>query len=97
MLAGALAGALTALLTTPLDLINTRMQTQAMSAPATTGDEDGNAALYAGPVDAFIGILEQGGPSALMQGAGVRMAQYAPSAVVFFVVYEAIKRHLALA
>jgi len=96
ILAGALSGAITALLTTPLDLVNTRLQTQAMLAADESGGADGrDVTLYAGPVDALSTILAQGGVPELMQGAGVRVVQYAPSAVVFFVVYEAIKRRLS--
>ena len=56
-IAGALAGAPTALLTTPMDLVNTRLQTQAVR----------SSALF-------------------------RVPQYAASALVFFYVYEFIKR-----
>lgn len=92
MLAGACSGALTALLTTPMDLVNTRLQTQAMS--GSLARADGTVATnFSGIGDAFVTIWrEEGGPAALMQGAGVRVAQYAPSACVFFVVYSAIKR-----
>ena len=82
-LAGALAGALTALATTPLDLVNTRLQTQATGygAAALSGE-------YASVGDALVRIMrEEGGAMALLQGAGFRMLQYAPSAVVFFFVY----------
>ena len=91
-LAGAIAGALTALLTTPMDLVNTRLQTQAMSGSLARTD---SAALtnFTGVGDAFVTIWrDEGGPAGLMQGAGVRVLQYAPSALVFFAVYSAIKR-----
>jgi solute carrier family 25 S-adenosylmethionine transporter 26 len=87
-LAGAFAGALTALLTTPLDLVNTRLQTQAMS--ASLADVASN---FTGVGDALVTILaEEGGPPALFRGAGLRAVQYAPSALVFFYVYGWVKR-----
>lgn len=89
-LAGAIAGALTALLTTPLDLVNTRLQTQAVGGASSWG------ARYTGVGDALVRIVrEDGGAPALFRSAGVRMAQYAPAAVVFFVVYEAVKARAA--
>lgn len=87
--AAALAGALTALVTTPLDLVNTRMQTQAVLARAA------GARPYAGVGQAIRRIVaEEGGAAALWQGAAPRVANYAPSAVVFFVVYEHLRRSL---
>lgn len=92
LVAGALAGALTALLTTPLDVVNTRLQTQAMSASL------GVATNFTGVGDAFATIWrEEGGPVALMRGAGARVAQYTPSAVVFFAVYQHVKRRALFA
>ena len=37
-------------------------------------------------------MREEGGPQALMRGAGLRAATYAPSALIFFFVYGWIKR-----
>lgn len=89
VVAGAVAGAVTALITAPIDLVNTRLQTQAMSAavaPLSTSN-------FTGVGDALVRIMqEEGGPAALMQGAGVRAIHYAPSAVIFFLVYEAVKK-----
>ena len=92
LVAGALAGALTALLTTPMDLVNTRMQTQAVDISALR--EGVNVASnFSGLFDAAVRIVrEEGGPQALMRGAGLRTAMYAPSALVFFFVYGWIKR-----
>eukprot|EP00967_Tisochrysis_lutea_P070591 scaffold93244_cov44-Tisochrysis_lutea.AAC.3 len=88
-LAGAVAGAITALLTTPLDLINTRLQTQRiLTVP-------GSAANLTGVADALVRVAgEEGGFGALMRGANLRMATYAPSALIFFFVYEGIKRRM---
>ena len=89
LLAGALAGALTALLTTPMDLVNTRLQTQAVG-----GLREGTVASnFTSPLDAAVRIVrEEGGAPALFRGGGLRVAQYAPSALIFFWVYSWVKR-----
>ena len=101
LLAGATAGALTAVLTTPMDVVNTRLQTQDVLDTSALRNASGLAIIgapdctrYAGPLDATVKLVEQDGPVALLQGAGVRCAQYAPAALIFFVVFEAIKRYL---
>ena len=86
-LAGALAGALTALFTTPLDLVNTRLQTQGALAQGPR---------YSNPLDAAATIARDEGPLSLFRGAFFRVALYAPSAVVFFFVYDAVKRSLGV-
>lgn len=98
-IAGALAGATTALLTTPMDLVNTRLQTQAVRSSAQSDHlplypkEASAAEPYKGFVDALTRIVrEEGGAGALLQGARFRVPQYAASALVFFYVYEFIKR-----
>ena len=84
--AGAFAGALTALATTPLDLVNTRMQV----AGALAG-----APRYTSIADAVARILrEEGGVSALFRGALPRVLQYAPSSMLFFSVFESVNRRL---
>lgn len=88
-----------------MDLVNTRLQTQAVlrsstvlaaNLTAVAGADLSARPQYAGPIDAAVQIVEQGGPGALMQGAGVRCLHYAPSALIFFFVYEAIKRQVVL-
>jgi solute carrier family 25 S-adenosylmethionine transporter 26 len=91
MVAGAAAGAITALLTTPLDVVNTRLQTQPLSSSAAASTEP-----FLGPMDAFARISREEGAAALMRGAGVRVVQYAPSALIFFSIYSASKRLLLL-
>jgi len=84
--AGAFAGALTALATTPIDLINTRVQVQGAMA---------GAPRYSGIADAVARIVrEEGGVGALFRGALPRVLQYAPSAMLFFAVFEGVKRRL---
>ena len=41
-------------------------------------------------------VREEGGVETLMQGAGLRVAQYAPSALLFFFVYETVKSRLRI-
>ena len=78
------------LVTTPLDLVNTRLQTQRIFTAS------GAAANLSSVVDAISRVAaEEGGPTALMRGAGLRAAQYAPSGLLFFCVYEAVKRRAA--
>ena len=53
----------------------------------------GVATNFTGPLDAAVRIArEEGGAAALMRGAGLRAASYAPSSLVFFFVYGYIKR-----
>ena len=49
------------------------------------------ASNLTGVGSALLTIVREEGATALMRGAGARVAQYAPSAIVFFIVYEAIK------
>ena len=95
LIAGAFAGSFTAVLTTPMDVVNTRLQTQAIFGSSSLTNLTA-ATAYVGPIDAAVQIARQGGLHALMQGADVRCVLYAPSAIVFFAVYENIKRHLRL-
>ena len=73
---GAVAGSISAAITTPLDVIKTRLQTGSMvgSPPAVAlriAREEGLAGLYA--------------------GIGPRVVYIGPSCALFFVVYEATK------
>jgi len=89
-LAGALAGMLTAIVTTPIDLINTRLQV----AGALASDE--KSPRYAGVADALVRIVREEGYGALFRGCVPRVLQYMPSAMLFFTVFEFVKRRLLL-
>ncbi|KAL1515676.1 hypothetical protein AB1Y20_002293 [Prymnesium parvum] len=88
VIAGAVAGVITAFLTTPIDLINTRLQTQMLNATVV----DRTASNFTGIADAFLRIVKEEGAGSLMNGANARMAQYAHSGIIFFLIYEAVKR-----
>ena len=87
LVAGASAGVATAIVTTPIDVVNTRMQTQAVT---ERGKGDKNRHLYAGPLDAVRTMLLREGPSSFWRGVVPRTAGYAPSALVFFWIYRAV-------
>ena len=87
-LAGASAGVATAVFTTPLDVINTRLQTQSVIY------EGGSALLYSGPFDAARSMWNTEGLGSFIRGAGPRALGYAPSSLVFFVVFVRIQQLL---
>ena len=67
--------------------VNTRLQTQGALAQGPR---------YSNPLDAAVTIARDEGPLSLFRGAFFRVALYAPSAVVFFFVYDAVKRSLGV-
>jgi hypothetical protein len=85
---GFLAGIATAIVTTPIDVVNTRLQTQAV----LSGAKDGATRhkLYNGPVDAVLTMLQEEGWGCFWRGSLPRAASYAPSALVFFAIYDAL-------
>mmetsp|Transcript_51984 Transcript_51984/g.104267 ORF Transcript_51984/g.104267 Transcript_51984/m.104267 type:complete len:301 (+) Transcript_51984:154-1056(+) len=91
-LAGACAGVVTALATNPIDVVNTRLQTQAVLSKDPGVSGAANQTLYRGPVNAVRAMICDEGPAAFWRGAGVRAAGYAPSALVFFSVYGFVIR-----
>ena len=69
---GAIAGAFTGAVTTPLDVIKTRLMVQ------------GSTAQYKGLVDAFRVILREEGPRAFFKGVGPRVTWIGIGGSVFF-------------
>lgn len=80
---GAFAGALTGAITTPLDVIKTRLMVQ------------GSASQYKGIFDCVQTIVREEGPPALLKGIGPRVMWIGIGGSIFFGVLERTKRMLA--
>ncbi|KAJ4715517.1 S-adenosylmethionine carrier 1, chloroplastic/mitochondrial [Melia azedarach] len=80
---GAFAGALTGAITTPLDVIKTRLMVQ------------GPADQYKGIFDCVQTIVREEGPPALLKGIGPRVLWIGIGGSIFFGVLESTKRMLA--
>lgn len=80
---GAFAGALTGAITTPLDVIKTRLMVQ------------GSANQYKGIFDCVQTIIREEGPPALLKGIGPRVLWIGIGGSIFFGVLESTKRFLA--
>ncbi|XP_076928350.1 S-adenosylmethionine carrier 1, chloroplastic/mitochondrial-like [Bidens hawaiensis] len=80
---GAFAGALTGAITTPLDVIKTRLMVQ------------GSANQYKGIVDCVQTIIKEEGPPALLKGIGPRVLWIGIGGSIFFGVLERTKKILA--
>ncbi|EFJ44623.1 mitochondrial substrate carrier [Volvox carteri f. nagariensis] len=78
---GAVAGALAAAATTPLDVIKTNMMCNAAVRPSM-----GSAAM---------GVMRQGGPAAFFRGVGARAASNGINSAVFFCFFEALRGAIA--
>lgn len=81
LLIGAMSGTLTAMATTPLDVVRTRMMSQ------TSGPQ----ALYKNALDCAVKTVSREGPTALFKGLAPRCVLLGPSSAVFFLAYEASK------
>ncbi|KAJ7945316.1 S-adenosylmethionine carrier 1, chloroplastic/mitochondrial [Quillaja saponaria] len=80
---GAFAGALTGAVTTPLDVIKTRLMVQ------------GSGNQYKGIVDCVRTIIKEEGSPALLKGIGPRVLWIGIGGSIFFGVLESTKRFLA--
>ncbi|QCD84767.1 solute carrier family 25 [Vigna unguiculata] len=80
---GAFAGALTGAITTPLDVIKTRLMVQ------------GSANQYKGIADCVQTIIKEEGPRAFLKGIGPRVLWIGIGGSIFFGVLESTKRFLA--
>lgn len=80
---GAFAGALTGAITTPLDVIKTRLMVQ------------GSANQYKGIIDCVRTIVTEEGAPALLKGIGPRVLWIGIGGSIFFGVLERTKRYLA--
>ncbi|XP_042496752.1 S-adenosylmethionine carrier 1, chloroplastic/mitochondrial [Macadamia integrifolia] len=79
---GAFAGALTGAITTPLDVIKTRLMTQ------------GSANQYYGIANCVQTIVREEGPTALLKGIGPRVLWIGIGGSIFFGVLERTKQYL---
>ena len=82
--AAAITGGITSFLTTPLDLIKTKLMMQSTS---SIGE-------YTGVFDAFQNIYASGGIPALFVSSGARVAWLLPFTTIYLGVYELAKRKL---
>ncbi|XP_027077457.2 S-adenosylmethionine carrier 1, chloroplastic/mitochondrial [Coffea arabica] len=80
---GAFAGALTGAITTPLDVIKTRLMVQ------------GSTNQYRGVFDCVQAIVREEGPPALLKGFGPRVLWIGIGGSIFFGVLESAKRFLS--
>jgi solute carrier family 25 S-adenosylmethionine transporter 26 len=85
MLVGAIAGSFSAAITTPLDVVKTRLMTDKTIATIS----------FSNAFKAATNLAKTEGISGLFSGLGPRVVYVGPSCGLFFVVYEATKVHLA--
>jgi len=83
MCVGAIAGSFSAAITTPLDVLKTRLMT-----------DRGAVVTFGGAAKAAKEIARTEGLKGLFSGLGPRVVYVGPSVGVFFVVYESVKRAL---
>lgn len=80
LLLGGLAACTACIATQPIDVIKTRLMTQALS----------NLAPYTGARDCLLRMVKEEGAVSLFRGIGPRLLYVAPFAAVQFAVHEAI-------
>jgi len=98
-LAGLLAGACAAALTTPLDVLVTHAATVPVaSTSAETGGADSAPRsmheIVAEPLHIGLRLVQEEGPMSLIKGIGCRTLYYAPTVGCFFGLYETFRRSL---
>ena len=99
MISGAVAGSVSGVLTTPLDVIKTFLQTQKVlpkTAVFLELDRDTKQIHYTGIRSAFVGIYKKRGIKALFSGAGVRMVWTGSQSMFMFLCYEYFVQQLKL-
>lgn len=95
---GSISGGLSAAVTTPLDVIKTRLQTQAgsssSSSTTTTGTSNHHHQRYKGVLDAFIRIRREEGWKTLFAGIRPRVAWISIGGAIFIGSFEEFRRQL---
>ena len=96
LVAGGLSGAMAGGLTTPLDVIKTRLQVQSLSSSVAVGAAPGDAYVvrYSGFVAAGRQIAAESGFAGFWRGLGPRLAMFGPSCAVSWAAYETCKKLL---
>jgi len=92
-LCAGIGGAVAAFVTSPLDVVKTRLQTQCSMAHEAMNP--GSKPKYAGLLSAFQGVLQEQGLRGLMRGVGPRVLLAAPAAAISWGTYETICSNLS--
>jgi len=87
-IAGAVAGALTAIVANPLDVARTRAQVQ----PTTKGA----VPHYRGLTRTLLLLVQEGGPFVFFRGIGPQLLGLVPSWAVYFTAYDHLKQYLTI-
>lgn len=101
MMAGCGAGAVASALTTPLDCLKTRLQTQRLLAMSiqdtcsTSSQQHCNVAKYSTVPDAIRVILKEDGMAGFFRGITPRIVTHTPAVAISWTTYEIAKSWLA--
>lgn len=94
LIVGAMAGAVSAIISNPADVVKTRLMTQIQSSNphAVLSPVLTSASPYSGVRDAFTRIAREEGLSAFAKGIAPRIAAKALQSALFFATYEGLRR-----